>query len=112
MDSGNFKGVEEVEHLRARTQEGLDRYVALARRFGLKSTGMMLVGTDPVSECAELCIQVSRRFTRVTFFAGKLVFQREKWYHRILHNDTAFALQRRLNWQGLPVLILPARVFN
>ncbi len=112
MDSGNFKGVEEVERLRTQTQESLDRYVAIARRLGLKSTGMMLVGTDPVGECEELCIQVAQRFPKVTFFAGKLVFQREKWYHRILHNDTAFALQRRLHWQGLPVLILPARVFN
>ena len=112
MDSGNFKGVEEVERLRAQTQEGLDRYVVMARRFGLKATGMMLIGTDPVGECEELCIQVAQRFPKVTFFAGKLVFQREKWYHRILHNDTAFALQRRLHWQGLPVLILPVRVFN
>ncbi len=112
MDSGNFKGVEEVERLRAQTQESLDRYVAIARRLGLKSTSMMLVGTDPTSECEELCLQVARRFPKVTFFAGQLVFQREKWYHRLLHNNTAFALQRRLHWEGLPVLILPARVFN
>jgi hypothetical protein len=112
MDSGNFKGVEEVEHLKARTQESLDRYVAVARRLGLKSTSLMLVGTDPVNECEELCLQAAQRFPRATFFAGQLVFQREKWYHRLLHNDTAFALQRRLHWQGLPVLILPARVFN
>jgi hypothetical protein len=112
MDSGNFKGVEEVHRLEAQTQQNLDRYVALARRFGLNATGMMLVGTDPVAECEDLCVAVAKRFPKVTFFAGKLVFQREKWYHRILHNDTAFALQRRLHWQGLPVLILPARVFN
>jgi hypothetical protein len=112
MDSGNFKGVEEVERLTRQTQESLDRYVAVARKLGLKATGMMIVGTDPVGECEDLCVQVSKRYPKVTFFAGKLVFQREKWYQRILHNDTAFALQRRLHWQGLPVLILPARVFN
>jgi hypothetical protein len=112
MDSGNFKGVEEVDRLTRQTQESLDRYVAISRKLGLKATSMMLIGTDPVGECEDLCVQVAKRFPKVTFFAGKLVFQREKWYHRILHNDTAFALQRRLHWQGLSVLILPARVFN
>ena len=71
MDSGSFKGVEEVERLRTQTQEALDRYVAIGRRFGLKATGMMLIGTDPVGECEELCIQVAQRFPKVTFFAGQ-----------------------------------------
>jgi uncharacterized membrane protein SirB2 len=112
MDSGNFKGVEEVDRLTQQTQENLDRYVALARRWGLRATSMMKIGTDPVDEAEELCSQVAQRHPGVTFFAGKVIFQREKWYHRLLHNETATALQRRLHWRGLPLLILPARVFN
>jgi hypothetical protein len=112
MDSGNFKGVEEIERLKVQTQESLDRYVAIARKLGLRATSMMLVGTDPVDGCEELCVQVSQRFPQITFFAGQLVFHRQKWYHSLLHNETATALQRRLHWQGLPLLILPARVFN
>jgi hypothetical protein len=27
-----------------------------------------------------------------------------------LHNETAFAIQRRLQWQGLPMVVLPVRV--
>jgi amino acid transporter len=112
MDSGNFKGIKEVDQLQKQTQENLDRYVALARKWGLNATSMMKMGTDPVDEAEELCRQVAQRYPGVTFFAGKLVFQREKWYHRLLHNETATALQRRLHWQGLPLLILPVRVFN
>jgi len=26
---------------------------------------------------------------KATFFTGKLIFEREKWYQRILHNETA-----------------------
>jgi hypothetical protein len=112
LDSGNFKGVAETERLAERTRESLEKYVALANRLGLAATSMMRVGPDPVAEADELCAEVAQRFPKTTFFAGKLIFQREKWYHRLLHNETAEALQRRLQWRGLPLLILPARVFN
>ena len=45
-----------------------------------------------------------------TFFIGKVLFKDETWYHRWLHNETAFALQKRLEWVGKPMVILPARV--
>jgi hypothetical protein len=53
---------------------------------------------------------VQRRFPRAIFFAGRLVFQRDTWYQRLLHNETAYSLQRRLQWDGVPMVILPTRV--
>ena len=47
---------------------------------------------------------------KVVFFAGQLLFEQDTWYHRLLHNQTAFSLQRRLQWVGLPMVILPTRV--
>ena len=43
-------------------------------------------------------------------FAGKLIFRRERWYQRLLHNETAFAVQRRLQLDGIPMTVLPARL--
>jgi hypothetical protein len=63
-----------------------------------------------VDEAEKLCSQVSKEFPRSTFFSGKVVFQREKWYHWLLHNQTAYAIQRRLEWLGLPMIVLPVRV--
>jgi hypothetical protein len=53
---------------------------------------------------------VSAEFAKVTFFAGQLVFRNERWYHGVLHNETAFAVQRRLHLAGHTMVILPARV--
>lgn len=44
------------------------------------------------------------------FFAGKLIFQRPKWWHRLLHNETAQAIQERLQWAGRTMVTLPIRV--
>jgi hypothetical protein len=43
------------------------------------------------------------------FFTGKLIFRQEKWYQGILHSETARALQRRLQFDGLQTVILPIR---
>jgi hypothetical protein len=76
----------------------------------MPAAGFMSIGTDPVDELEQLCIAVKERFPQVTFFAGQLVFQKDTWYQRWLHNETAYSLQRRLQWDGVPMVILPTRV--
>jgi len=110
LDSGNFKGSEEVDRLQEETQKALDRYVALANRMGIAAATRKSIGTDPVEECDILCHAVANEFARSTFFSGKLVFHREKWFHWLLHNQTAQSIQRRLEWSGISTIILPIRV--
>jgi amino acid transporter len=110
VDSGNFKGAEEVESLRAHTERALERYVDLARRLGFPSRAYMAIGTDVVDELEQLCRTVHRDFPKAVVFAGQLVFQRETWYGSLLHNQTAYSLQRRLQWDGINMVILPTRV--
>ena len=45
-------------------------------------------------------------------FAGQLVFQRENVLTRSLHHETAFSVQRRLQFAGIQVIILPIRVWE
>jgi len=63
-----------------------------------------------VLELQRLCEGVSRDFPHVTFFAGQLVLGRGRWANRILHNETAFAVQRRLQQAGQTLVIIPATV--
>jgi len=37
-------------------------------------------------------------------------FPVEKVFHRLLHNETVFAIHRRLQWDGLATVSLPIRV--
>jgi hypothetical protein len=41
------------------------------------------------------------------FFAGELVFDSPKWWDKILHNETAYAIQRQIRYAELPMVILP-----
>lgn len=110
VDSGTFKGAEELERLRTGIQNDLDRYVALGRRLGFAAQSRLRIGTDRLDQAEALCRDVRAELPRSTFFAGKLIFLRERWFHPILHNQMAYSLQKRLQWQGLSMIILPLRV--
>jgi amino acid transporter len=110
VDTGNFKGSDALEELRIHTLDSLGRYVALSRRLGMPAASFMSIGTDVVDDLEQLCLEVARKFPKSTVFAGQLVFQRDSWLHRFLHNQTAYSLQRRLQWAGIPMVILPTRV--
>jgi hypothetical protein len=110
IDSGGFKGEEEIVKLRQRVQGDLDRYVEFAERMGIPATSRMAIGTDAVADTEELCVQVQKEFAKSTFFGGQIIFHRERWYDRLLHNQTAFSIQKRLQWAGMTMVILPVRV--
>lgn len=112
LDSGNFKGKEEVAKLRADRQKTLDQYILLAQTLGLAADGEFILGTDPVEEATELCLKIREKFPRSVFFAGKLLFEAEKWYYPLLHNETAYAISRRLQLQGIPMVVMPIRILK
>jgi amino acid transporter len=112
LDSGNFKGADEVERLEENTKHELDHYVKLAMNLGIPAVARMSVGTEAVEEAEKICLELSREFKQSIFFAAKLVFQKQKWYQRILHSETAYEIQNRLQFQGLSMVVLPVRVWN
>jgi len=109
VDSGSFKGVAEIDALKESTEESLKKYVDLARRFGLTSDYRMEVGTEAVETASLLCQQLAKEYYRTTVFTGKLIFQKESLFQRMLHNETAYAIQRRLQWEGITTVVLPIR---
>jgi amino acid transporter len=110
LDSGSFKGAKEVAALERSVKTGLKRYVDLARRLGIAADYRVVVATDVVESAVGLCKEIRQEFPRSTVFTSQLTFRLEKFYHRMLHNETAFAIQRRLQWDGITTVILPVRV--
>jgi hypothetical protein len=112
IDSGNFKGAEEIDHLERTTEESLKQYVAWAQGHGFKADYRMGIGTEAVATVEDICRDLAEEFPRAIFFMGRLIFREEKWFHRLLHNETPHAIQRRLQFQGIQAMILPIRVLE
>ncbi len=113
IDSSHFKGADELEALKAQTVEDVDKYVDFARGLGgFRAVGRYGIGTEAVSAVVDLCEKIREEFPRAVFYLGQLVFQNDRFYYRILHNETAFGIQRRLQFAGLQAIVLPIRVLE
>ncbi len=112
VDSAQFKGVAEVNELETKVRADLEKYVLLANRMGFYSEYRYTLGTDLIAELEGLCLDLIREFRRSVVFAGQLVFQRENLFTRSLHHETSFSIQRRLQFAGVQVVILPIRVWE
>lgn len=112
IDSASFKNVEAVEEVRQKTKENLQRYVGLAQSLGFAADYKMDIGVDASSAAENLCRDISKIFPNSVYFAGKLIFEKEKWFQKILHNETAYSIQRRLQFAGMNAMVLPIRILE
>ena len=110
VDAGNFKGVHEVENLESNVKNDMKRYVDFMRKNGFYAEGISVVGVDVAEEISQIAPQILKRFPNVVFFGGQLIFPKDSFILRFLHNYTVFALQKILYRQGIPFVILPLRV--
>jgi hypothetical protein len=92
------------------TREALEKYVQLARSLGMPADYRFAMGTDVVESASLLCESIVEEFPRSTIFTGQLIFPTVQLFNKLLHNETAYAIQRRLQWNGIPTMILPIRV--
>lgn len=109
VDSGHFKGREEIEALKRQTDADVQKYVDLTRRLGFPAEGVTDIGTEVVEEATRVCEQIARKYPKATIISGKLVFRQEHFFNRLLHNETPTLIQRRLQWLGVPMVVLPVR---
>ncbi|MHB2025514.1 MAG: APC family permease [Elusimicrobiota bacterium] len=112
IDAAAFKGVGAVDDVRQDTEESLKRYVRLANNLGLSADYRVGVNTEVLQEAEKICLDISREFPRAIVFAGKLVFEHERWFQRLLHNETGYQLQRRLQFSGINTMVLPVRILS
>jgi amino acid transporter len=110
VDVGNFKGSSEVNRLQTHIAEEGERYVTYMQKHGYYAESITVTGVGVVEEIDKLAPKIMERFPRAVMFGGQLVFQRESFFTRLLHNQTIFAVQKRLYHQGIPIVILPIRV--
>jgi len=109
-DSESFKGPERLEALQARTREDLVRYERFAQSLGLRAASAFAVGTEVVVEAERVAQALIKRYPRALFVGGQLIFEHDTQWNRILHNETAFMVQRRLQHAAMPMIVVPVRV--
>jgi hypothetical protein len=110
VDFDRFKGQHEVEHLKSTVEQGLQKYKALAEKWGFAAEYRVGMGVDLIDELEELSVQVGKEYSRAVYFGGDLVFTLPSIFTRLLHARTGEELQRRFRERGLPLIVMPIRI--
>ncbi len=110
VDAQSYGGVEQMKQLETALNSALSFYVDYCHANGLAATARYALGTDRVDQLVKLAEEVQREFPNSVFFTSKLVFRNETWLTRLLHNQTALALQQRLHLNGMQMVILPMQL--
>ena len=112
VDAQSFYGQAALQSLRYRIENTLRYFTVYCHRHGLAATARSAYGADPSAELERLAAVAMDEFPHSLCFAAKLVFERESWLTRVLHNQTASSVQRLLNLQGRSMVIIPLKLEN
>jgi hypothetical protein len=110
VDSHAYGGEGAVEQMRAEANATLKYFVDFCHSHGMASSAYLGFGTDVVDEVTKLCESVNTDYPNSIFFTSKLIFEHDNWFTRLLHNQAALAIQRRLHFESLQMVILPMKV--
>jgi hypothetical protein len=110
VDSDVFKGAEEIPALEERTRAALAEYERFATALGLPSSSAYAVGTEVAVEAEQLAVGLVQWYPKVVVVAGQIIFAEDTVWNRILHNQTALVIQRRLQQRGVPMIVLPVEL--
>ena len=110
VDSHSYGGEEDMKLLQMEATVALTYFVNFCNSKGWAAKSYLGFGTDPISEAVRLTEQVQAEFPNSIVFASKLVFEHENWLIRLLHNEAALAIQRRLHLHGQQMVILPMKI--
>jgi amino acid transporter len=110
VDSETFKGTDQIAALEQRTRQSLLKYERYASTLELAAASALAVGTEVAVEIEKVAADITRKYPHALFVAGQLIFEEDTVWNRLLHNETAFIVQKRLQHMGLPMIVVPVRL--
>lgn len=110
VDVESFAGQSELESMRDKVNENLQYFVDYCHQYGLAAEAYASFGTDTVEELTKLAITVSKTYSNCIFFSSKLIFEKDNFITRFLHNETPLTVQRNLHLEGKELVILPMKI--
>jgi len=110
IDAGNFKGVLEISNLERKINKDTNHYVKFIRQNGYHAEAFTSAGIDIVDEIEKITHNVRLKYPNSIFFGGQIVFNKETFASRLLHNQVVFTVQKKLYQLGIPFLVMPIKL--
>lgn len=110
VDAQAYGGEGALEQMCDEAASTLQYFVDFCHSHQMASSSYIGYGIDVVDEVIKLSQKIHKEYPNAIFFTSKLIFANDNWFTRLLHNQAALAIQRRLHFDGLQMVILPMKV--
>jgi len=110
IDSTSFRGEAALRRLEAEVSEELSYFVNYCHRRGIAAKAYHSIAADAVAELLTIADKIIAEYSDCVFLTSKLLFENDTMLKRLLHNQTALAIQRELHLRGVTMVILPMKV--
>jgi amino acid transporter len=110
VDTGAFGSDAALRDLQYETRGALTYLTNHLHRTGVPARWADAYGTDRVEALTRLCDETRAEFANSVFFAARLIFEREHWWNRWLHNQTVRDMERVLHDRGTELIVIPIRL--
>ncbi len=94
----------------ARLRARLAGWLPRVRALGLPCVIRTAAGTELDETAERLCRAIRADHPHLVVAAGRVLVAHEGWWWKLLHNDAAQAVQHRLQWAGIPMHLVAARL--
>lgn len=110
IDVERFGVQEKLSELEKNIDTNIDYFTEYAKQQGLAVKSVVEYSTNPVEKLEEIVETQLADIHQPIFFASSFVWGKDTWYAQYLHNETAFAFQKRLHKNNLQMIIVPMKV--
>lgn len=110
VDSEHYNLEDKFTDRRHKLKSILKRITRYCHNKGYGAEYYIDYSIDVVDKLAELCELVMDKYPNAVFFSSKLIFDHENIFTQLLHNQTAYILQRRLHVMGRNMIIMPMKI--
>lgn len=110
IDTEEFISDNKWKKLRKDTKKILKYYTNFCHGKGLASTYYHAFGTDVVEKLTTLTDKIIEQYPNSLFFGSKLISDNENLFTQMLHNQTAYIMQRRLHNKGHTMIVMPIKL--
>lgn len=110
VDARVYGGEEAMNTMKMQANMSLKYFERFCNSYGMAAASRLGFGTDAIDTLDTLTMEVQKEFPNTIFFVSKLVFQRENFVTKLLHNQAVTSLQQRMHLNGQQMMVLPMRL--
>lgn len=110
VDTDAFGSDAALRDLQYQTRGALRYLTNHLHHLGIPASWVDAYGTDRIEALTQLCDDVRTEYPNSVFFAARLLFEREHWWNRWLHNQTVRDMERLLHDRGSELIVIPVRL--